>query len=131
LSSTGPTNTEFGGIEVAEGCEMDEIYWCLFRVWHSDAYSDWHVDNRRPRACVGEHGNYKGSEYVDSDDEEDVDNAGGQQRDAVGDSREANVDEVDETAVIEKIHGIQGRRVISYESDLVFEHIATGQVLAR
>ncbi|GMH59256.1 hypothetical protein TrRE_jg3548 [Triparma retinervis] len=130
LSSTGPTNTEFGGIEVAEGCEMDEIYWCLFRVWHSDAYSDWHVDNRRPRACVGEHGNYKGSEYVDSDDEEDVDNAGGQQRDAVGDSREANVDEVDETAVIEKIHGIQGRRVISYESDLVFEHIATGQVLA-
>jgi len=128
LSSTGPTNTDLGGVEVSEGCELDEIYWCLFRVWRCDSYSDWHVDNRRPRACVGEHGNYKGSETIDSDDEEENEKSAKREREE--DAQNANSNPFDESATIERIHGSGGRKVISYESDLVFEHVATGQVLA-
>lgn len=130
VSSTGPLNNNVGGVEVNAGCEIDDIYWCLFRVWHADAYSDWHVDNRRPRACVGEHGSYKFTDTVEDAEEEEADKSASQQREISGEAQNSKSDEMNENTTIDMIHGSEGRRVIAYENDIVFEHVATGQVLA-
>ena len=74
LSSTGATNSQVGGLEVEGSADaVDDIYWCLFRVWPKSCYSDWHVDERRPWAQLGEHGKYKiDSEPAIREQDEDV-----------------------------------------------------------
>ncbi|GMH65952.1 hypothetical protein TrST_g8005 [Triparma strigata] len=128
LSSTGTMNHGLGGLEVQEAEDPEDIYWCLFRVWYRENYSDWHVDERRPCFSVGEHGEYALESLHDmmatlTEDEEVV--AG---KEDYSGTTQTNND--DEAMYEDMINGPGGRRFITYDKEVVFEHVATGQVLA-
>lgn len=108
LSSIGTQNHQLGGLEVQESDEIEDIYWCLFRVWYRESYSDWHVDERRPCFSVGEHGEYALESLNDfvMENHNDEDVGGGE-----GDNSKTG-DGNDEGIVEHMIHGPGGQRCV-------------------
>jgi len=134
LSSTGTLNQDIGAVQVEEDEEPEDIYWCLFRIWYREDYTDWHVDDERGAYSVGEHGEYALESLNDFALQSARDKGMNE------DSGMSVLDQIDftsdgtssknEARYEEMVHGADGQRYVTYEKELIFEHVATGQVLA-